>query len=95
MIHVFLLRELHAALVNRFLIVFGVLMLALGSLPFLLAGADATETAAHMLLLGSLYLVPLFAVLAGAASARTDWSPGRRMRPWPVRAGALERLARG
>ena len=69
----FLLRELHTALLNRFVYLFcGVLLLA-GAAPLwadpLMAG---TETVGYALLQSCIYLIPLFALLIGVGSAQSE-----------------------
>lgn len=69
-------RELHAAILNRYLQVFCVLALAGGIGAALLA--DAAEAAPLLLLQMALYFVSLFALLIGTSSARAE------SREWPL-----------
>lgn len=88
MIRLFLVRELHAALLNRLIAIFAGLMLLLGVFPILLARGNAADLAPHILLLGSLYLVPLFAILAGTASAQNETEEHPILMSQPVRPAA-------
>lgn len=69
----FFLRELHVALLNRFVHVFSAAALLTGIAPlFADTGSTAGETAPYFLIQAILYLVPLFALLIGAGSAQSD-----------------------
>ncbi|MEO6971594.1 MAG: hypothetical protein ABI217_11960, partial [Chthoniobacterales bacterium] len=69
-------RELHAAILNRYLQVFCVLALAGGIGAALLA--DSAGAAPMLLLQMALYFVSLFALLIGTSSARAE------SQEWPL-----------
>jgi ABC-type transport system involved in multi-copper enzyme maturation permease subunit len=71
-----LLRELRAALVNRYFQVFSVLALFGGVAAVVLS--DVANAAAFFVLQVALYFVSLFAVLAGVSSARAE------SEEWPI-----------
>jgi ABC-type transport system involved in multi-copper enzyme maturation permease subunit len=64
------LRELRAALLNRFVYLYSAAMLATG--VGALTGEYSGETSPYFLLQAVLYLVPLFALLIGTGSAQND-----------------------
>jgi ABC-type transport system involved in multi-copper enzyme maturation permease subunit len=71
-----IVRELHAAVLNRYLQVFCLLALAGGIGAALLA--DAPESAPMLILEIALYFVSLFALLIGTSSARAE------SQEWPL-----------
>jgi ABC-type transport system involved in multi-copper enzyme maturation permease subunit len=71
-----IVRELHAAILNRYLQVFCVLALAGGIGAALLA--DAPESAPMLIVQMALYFVSLFALLIGTSSARAE------SQEWPL-----------
>jgi len=64
------LREIRAALLNRFVYLYSGAMLCSGLAA--LAGEHAGDTSPYFLLQAILYLVPLFALLIGTGSAQSD-----------------------
>ncbi len=85
----FFFRELHAALLNRFLYVFCGVSLIAGFVPVLVDPTnDITETAAYTLLQASLYLIPLFAMLTGVGAAQSDNEEQPFLMSQPVGRGA-------
>jgi ABC-type transport system involved in multi-copper enzyme maturation permease subunit len=71
-----LLRELHSALVNRYLQIFSVLALGCGIGAVFLS--EAEHAPIFFVLQVALYCVPLFALLAGVSSARAE------AEEWPI-----------
>jgi ABC-type transport system involved in multi-copper enzyme maturation permease subunit len=67
----FTMRELHAALLNRFIHVFSGIALAAGCVPVFTEAASA-DAGPYFLLQAILYLIPLFALLIGTGSAQSD-----------------------
>src|SRR5690349_14654562 len=67
----FFIRELRAALLNRFVHIFSAAALLAGFAP-IFASAHAGETAPYFLIQVILYLFPLFALLIGVGSAQSD-----------------------
>lgn len=82
-----LARELHAALINRYLQVFSLLALACGVGGVFLS--ETAEAAAFFALQVSLYFVPLFAVLLGVSSARMESEEWPALFSQPVARSAL------
>jgi ABC-type transport system involved in multi-copper enzyme maturation permease subunit len=69
----FFFRELHAALLNRFIYFFCGICMLTGLVPLIAEpGEDITETATYTLLQASLYILPLFAMLTGVGAAQSD-----------------------
>jgi ABC-type transport system involved in multi-copper enzyme maturation permease subunit len=71
-----LLREVHSALVNRYLQIFCALALGCGVAAVFLS--EAEHAPLFFVLQVALYCVPLFAVLAGVSSARAE------AEEWPI-----------
>lgn len=84
----FFFREMHAALLNRFLHFFCGLSLLAGLVPLVSdIGADITETTVYILLQICLYLVPLFATLIGVGSAQSEIEESPFLMSQPVGRG--------
>lgn len=77
-----LLREFHAALINRYFQAFGVLSL-LGGLAAVFLSEDANAIAFFVMQI-ALYLVSLFALLAGVSSAQAERDEWQLMFAQPV-----------
>jgi ABC-type transport system involved in multi-copper enzyme maturation permease subunit len=86
----FFLRELRAAVVNRFIYLFGLMALAAGLVPRWADPAGGAETAAHALLPAALYLIPLFSLLTGIGSAQNEEEESMLLMSQPV--GAAPRV---
>ena len=71
-VRAFFLREILAALLNRFVQVFSAVALLAGLAPLFTDRAHSGESAPYFLLQATLYLVPLFALLIGVGSAQND-----------------------
>lgn len=86
----FFLRELHAALLNRFVCVFSGAALLTGIAPLLAdTGPTTGETAPLFLIQAILYLVPLFALLIGTGSAQSDQEERLFLFSQPAGRGAM------
>jgi ABC-type transport system involved in multi-copper enzyme maturation permease subunit len=81
-------RELQVSLLNRFVHVFSVAALLAGVVP-LFADQARGDAAPYFLLQTLLYLVPLFALLAGTGSAQSDQDEHPFLLTQPVRRGVL------
>lgn len=85
-LHALLLREIHAAIINRYLQVFAALALLAGVAAFLFS-EDANATGFFIVQI-ALYFVSLFAVLAGVSSAQTEREEWPLLLSQPVPRGA-------
>lgn len=86
---VFFWRELHAAFLNRLILVFCGIALVAGLIPVLAdPGRDLTETALYALLQAGLYLIPLFAILIGVGSAQSEQEEHPLLMSQPIERGA-------
>ncbi len=83
----FFLRELRAAVLNRFIYLFGLLALAAGLVPRWADPNSGAETAAYALLPAALYLIPLFSLLTGIGSAQNEEEESMLLMSQPVGAG--------
>lgn len=81
-------REIRVSLLNRFLHVFSAATLLAGIVP-LFAEQARGDAAPYFLLQTLLYLVPLFALLAGTGSAQSDQDEYPFLLTQPVRRGVL------
>jgi ABC-2 type transport system permease protein/Cu-processing system permease protein len=85
----FLGRELHAALLNRFILSFSAVALIAGIVPlFADVTADPTATAAYILLQASLYMIPLVSLLIATSSAQNEAEEQPLLMSQPIRRGS-------
>lgn len=83
----FFLRELRAAVLNRFIYLFALVALVAGLVPQWTDPVADTETTAHALLPAALYLIPLFSLLTGIGSAQNEDEESMLLMSQPVSGG--------